>query len=257
MSSLLVGKNISVAYGEQTVVAELDVTLQAGEVVGLIGPNGAGKSSLLRALAGLIPSTHSTLELMNDSLVDMTKPQLAKYRSYLAQSAQIHWPLHAERVVALGRLPHGDENSEYGQGVIAEAMECTGVLALRDRPMHELSGGEAMRVALARLFAVQAQVLLVDEPIAGLDPGYQIQVMELLRDEAKRERGIVVCLHDLTLAARYCDRLLLLDGGKLHAQGPPETVLNAETLATVYGVQADCDFHADPPLINLQSVLSH
>lgn len=250
--TLLDAKDLSVRLNQKTIVRDIDFHVARGEVVGLIGPNGAGKSTLLKAMAGLLDSESQSLAIGGREVQTLSSRELARLRSYLAQDGTVQWPLQVERVVALGRFPHGGGASAEDQAAIGKAMEKTAVTQLMGRAMHELSGGEAMRVVLARLFAVEADLLLLDEPIQGLDPGFQLQVMQLLRGEAEQHRGVVAVLHDLSLAARYCDRLVLLHAGSIYAEGPPAEVLTEQALVEVYHVQGECDFSGDMPWIRLR-----
>ena len=243
-------ENVSIALGERTVVAGVSADLGGG-VIGLIGPNGAGKSTLVRAIAGLIPADGGIL-IDGAPIASMSLRDRARHIAYLPQGQSVHWPLTVERLVALGRLPHlapfarpGDADAQ----AIERALERTELLPLRDRPIDELSGGERARVLLARALAVEAPLLLADEPLAALDPAHQIEVMALLRAEAARGATVIAVLHDLTLAARWCDRLLLIDQGSLVADGKPAEVLTADRIGAVYGVSAFIGEAQGEPLI--------
>jgi iron complex transport system ATP-binding protein len=212
-----------------------------GEVVGLIGPNGAGKTTLLKIMAGLDRPAAGAVTLGGRPLSAFRRREVARHVGYLAQGAICHWPLTAERLVALGRLPHlgpWDRPSSEDEAAIDRAMAETDVTHLRGRVATTLSGGERARVMLARALAGQPDLLLADEPAAGLDPGHQLQIMHLFRILAGQGRGVLVVLHDLTLAARFCDRLVLLDKGCVAAAGRAATVLSEAMLARVYGIRA-------------------
>lgn len=231
----------SVRLGNRTVVDDVSATLAPGQLVGIVGPNGAGKSSLLRAILGLLPLSDGDVRVGGESITTLARPQAARTMSYLPQGQTLHWPLSVERLVALGRLPHLAPMSRLSaedEAAIERAIQRADVADLRHRIATELSGGERARVLLARTLAVEAPVLIADEPLASLDPGHQIDVMDLLRNLARDGVLVVTVLHDLTIAARYCDRLLLVDRGRLVADGPPGDVLTRERLAKVYGVEA-------------------
>ena len=241
---------VSVTLGGRPVVDGVSADLSGG-VIGLIGPNGAGKSTLVRAIAGLIPAEGAIL-IDGAPVATITLRDRARRIAYLPQGQAVHWPLTVERLVALGRLPHLAPFARPGETdaqAIEHALERTGLQPLRDRPVAELSGGERARVLLARALAVEAPLLLADEPLAALDPAHQIEVMALLRAEAARGATVIAVLHDLTLAARWCDRLLLIDRGGLVADGKPADVLTAERIAAVYGVSAHIGEAAGEPLI--------
>jgi iron complex transport system ATP-binding protein len=239
---------LSVAYGPHKVVHELSATLEPGTVCGLVGPNGAGKSTLLKALAGLLPfSGH--IRLGGRSLDAMTSAARARTLAYLAQSTEAAWPISVSELVALGRLPHGSVEPVDGADHVATALLKTVTAELAQRRTDELSGGELARVQLARALCVGAPILLADEPTAQLDPYHQLHIMDLLRREAHDEKLVVTVLHDLTLAARYCDRLLLLDRGRLVADGAPREVLSATMLRSVYRIEPIIDHYEDQLLV--------
>jgi len=240
----------SVTLGGCRVVDQVSADL-AGGVIGLIGPNGAGKSTLVRAIAGLIPAEGSVL-IDDTPVAAIPLRERARRIAYLPQGQAIHWPLTVERLVALGRLPHFAPSAPTAAAdavAIERAIERTDLQALRDRPVDELSGGERARVLLARALAVEAPLLLADEPLAALDPAHQIEVMTLLRAEAECGATVIAVLHDLTLAARWCDRLLLLDRGRLVADGKPAEVLTADRIGSVYDVSAFIGDADGQPLI--------
>lgn len=233
--------DVSVRRGNQTILAPLSLAIDGPGLVGLIGPNGAGKSTLLRVLAGLEPTETGAVRYDGQTASMIGRDVLGCRLSYLAQSGRVHWPLKVERVVALGRLPHrqrGDAAGDRDRAAVEAAMRATHVTALRNRPASTLSGGERMRVLLARALAVEAEVLLADEPIAALDPYHQLEVMDLLRDLAAAGTTVVAVLHDLSLALRYCDRLVLLSDGAMLADGAPDAVLSDANLETAYRVVA-------------------
>lgn len=239
--SLLSAQSVCVELGGRRVLDAVAVSIGTGELVGLLGPNGAGKTTLLRALAGLQPVQAGQLRLLDRALGDYAPHERARRLAYLPQGGQCHWPMPVAQVVALGRLPHRAPWARLPAAdaqAVQRAMQDTGVADLADRAATELSGGERARVLLARALAVESQLLLVDEPTAGLDPAQQLGVMQVLRSRAQSGTGVVVVLHDLTLAARFCDRLLLLDQGRVVADAAPKQVLTPAHLRQVYGIAA-------------------
>ncbi len=232
---------LSVDLGGRTVVRGITTALAAGEFIGIVGPNGAGKSTLVRAILGLVEPSAGTIALDGVPVGALARRDVARTLAYLPQGQTLHWPLIVERLVALGRLPHLAPLSridEDDREAVAEAMWRADVAHLAGRVATELSGGERARVMLARALAVGARGIVVDEPLAALDPGHQIDVMELLAREARGGALVISVLHDLTMAARHCSRLLLIDGGELVADGPPAEVLTADRLTEVYGISA-------------------
>ncbi len=206
-----------------------------GEVIGVLGPNGAGKSTMLRALAGLIPFQGS-VALGGRQMTAMTLREQARARVFLAQDGEVHWPLRVQAVVALGRHAFGDADVPSGREAIVRAMKTTNLDSLADTGMEHLSGGERARVMLARALAAETPILLADEPGAQLDPHYHHQVLQALRDYAKMGRIVILVLHDLTMAARLCDRVLVIARGQLQADGPPDVVLTPNLCREVFGI---------------------
>ncbi len=231
---------LGISLDEARVVSDATMSLSKGEFVALVGPNGAGKSTLLRALAGLLPPAAGRVLLDGRDLAAIPLPERARAIALLPQAAPVHWPIRVERLVALGRLPHLDafhRPAGADRDAIARAMAATRVTHLAARPATHLSAGERARVLLARVLATEAPILLADEPVAALDPYHQLQVMELLAAEAARGRTVLVVLHDLGLASRFCARTLLMSGGGVIADGPTATVLSDAHLAATYGIR--------------------
>lgn len=235
-------ESLQVAWRGQTCVQDLSFQVQSGELLALIGPNGAGKSTVLRALAQLLPHQGRVL-LDGEDLALLAPHQRARRLAYLAQGDQVAWPLQVRDFVALGRLPHQGRwrlasASKTDQNAVDAALSAMHLTDMAERHLHALSGGERARARLARAMAVQAPLLLADEPVAALDPYHQLSVMELLRAQCNAGHAVVVVLHDLTLASRFCDRVLLLQGGRAVACGAPRHVLTPAHLQRVYQVQA-------------------
>ncbi|CAB5648682.1 Probable siderophore transport system ATP-binding protein YusV [Comamonas aquatica] len=235
-------ESLQVAWRGQTCVQDLSFQVQSGELLALIGPNGAGKSTVLRALAQLLPHQGRVL-LDGEDLARLAPHQRARRLAYLAQGDQVAWPLQVRDFVALGRLPHQGRwrlasASKTDQNAVDAALSAMHLTDMAERHLHALSGGERARARLARAMAVQAPLLLADEPVAALDPYHQLSVMELLRAQCNAGHAVVVVLHDLTLASRFCDRVLLLQGGRAVACGAPRHVLTPAHLQRVYQVQA-------------------
>ena len=245
-------RGLDVDLGRRRILSGIDLDLSAGALVGVIGPNGAGKSTLARAMLNLLPAAGGSVCVDGVDVAQLAPSDLARRIAYLPQGQELHWPLSVERLVGLGRLPHLAPYSRIDaadQTAIESAMRETGVTLLRDRIATELSGGERARVMLARALATEAPALVVDEPLASLDPGHQIEVMALLAGRARAGALVVVVLHDLAAAARYCDRLVLLDHGAIVGDGSPAEVLSDAALASVYGITAWRGEIGDMPLL--------
>ncbi len=232
---------VHVVRDGRAILDGVSLALADGEVLGIVGPNGAGKSTLLRAMAGLLAAERGTVALDGRDIRDWGRGALARRIAYLPQHPECHWAMAVERVVALGRLPHVAPwrgPSATDRLAVRAAMDAADVRHLAARRAGTLSGGEHARVMLARALAAEPGILLADEPVADLDPYHGIDVMEHLATLARRGRAVAVVLHDLTLAARYCDRLALLDGGRIVAEGPTGPTLSPENLAAVYRIAA-------------------
>ncbi len=229
-------KNISVKLGDKQALDGVSCDAKAGEIIAILGPNGAGKSSLLRAILGLVDAENGEVSVDGELVDDMSPNQRAKIISYLPQSAEVHWPLNVEHLVGLGRLPHYDD-----EGGGAEAVERALILAdateFIGRSVFTLSGGERARVLLARALAVEAPILLADEPVAALDPKHQLQVMEVFKRLATAGNIIIVVLHDLHLASRYADKICLLDEGRVVQFATTQEVIEGDNLEKTFGVR--------------------
>ena len=234
----LEAEGVTVRLGGRTVLDGIDAAVEGGELVGLIGANGAGKTSLLRVLAHLLAPARGLVRCGGRPLGDYPPAERARRIAYLAQGAEVHWPMVVEKLVALGRLPHRGSwsGSSDDSNAISHAMRATDTIEFRHRTMATLSGGERMRVMLARALTVEAPVLLADEPVAALDPYHQLHVMGVLRETTRRGKAVIAVLHDLTLAARFCDRLVLLHDGAVLAEGSPPGVLTEGNLEAAYSI---------------------
>lgn len=245
---IIAARDISVTLGRRTVIDRLGLAISPGALTAIIGPNGAGKSTCLRALAGLVPATRGEIVIGGRPLAGMSLSERARAIGYLPQQRIAHWPLTVERTVGLGRVPHAtgaDENA----AAIDKAMTVMDVARFRDRTVGELSGGELARVLMARVLAQETPVILADEPIAGLDPAHQITLMQSLATLADNGRTVVVAIHDLWLAARYCPRLVLIKDGAVFADGSPAAVLTPAVMKSAFGIEARIDSLGGVPVV--------
>ena len=257
MTTILNAQNISVIRDKSTIIDNVSVHLSPGEFVGLIGPNGAGKSSLLRVMAGLSDADAGQVSVRNSQLNEVVLQKLpdrtrAQLLAYLPQQETPAWPLQVEHLVGLGRAPwHKPMGGKSGRDLLAieRALEITELTHLRQRIVTTLSGGELQRSLLARVFAGEPEIILADEPIAALDPYHQLHMMELLAEHAQQGGTVFAALHDLSLAARFCSRLVLIHHGKIIADGQPIQVLTTENLQQVYGISAYVDCRDDGVVI--------
>ena len=235
----LVASGIVVEKQMRRILDDVAIELRAGEFLGVIGPNGSGKSTLLRVLACLERLQAGRITLDGVDLTQLSADVRARRIGYHAQNPQLHWPLPVSTIVALGRLPYVrglGALDVVDEQLIADAIEKTALGPLIKRTGDTLSGGELARVHIARLLAGVHDLIFADEPIANLDPRFQIEILNVLHEHAQLDCGVVVVLHDLNIAARHCDRLVLLNEGRVHAFGTPREVLTAKHLETVFGV---------------------
>lgn len=243
--------NVGVTRAGRPVLRDVSVGIASSELVGIVGPNGAGKSTLLKAALGLLPAT-GTVTLVGKTLDALTPAARARAVAYVPQEREVAWDLSVRDVVMLGRLPHRAPfaaSSAQDEGAVAAAMDDADVSAFADRPVTALSGGERARVLIARALAQAAPLLLADEPTSGLDPAQQLAIMALFRRFCRSGNAVVVSIHDLQLAARWCDRLVLLHDGAIVADGKPAIVLTREAIRRVYGCDALILDSPDGPII--------
>jgi iron complex transport system ATP-binding protein len=233
-------RGVSVDYGDRRVVSDVDLHVAAGEMVCLLGPNGAGKSTLLRTVTGTLrPSTGAVL-IDEVPLAEHDRSALARRMAVVPGDATVAFPIRVEELVALGRIPY--EHPLLGaraadRAATAQAIERVGIGHLVGRDARELSLGERQLAVVAMTIAQGARLLLLDEPTVHLDLRHQVDVMELLRDLAHKDGvTILAVLHDMTLASHFFDRLVLLNHGRLVADGSPDEVLTADTIRQVFGV---------------------
>lgn len=233
-------RGLSFAYGVARVVRDVSLAVHPGEMVGVIGPNGSGKSTLLRLLGGALRPAAGEIRLFDRPLGDYSRGELGRLIAVVPQETLVEFPFSVMEVVLMGRAPHLGGFAFEGDRDVAvarEAMRRTGVEHLASRRIHEISGGERQRVILARALAQEASVLLLDEPAAFLDIRHEVEMYDLLRDLQREGMTVVSVLHDLNIAALYCDRLLLLHEGRVARAGPPAEVITYPTLTAVYGTE--------------------
>jgi iron complex transport system ATP-binding protein len=240
-AAFLTAQGLNVQLAGRAVLKNISLALCPGHLVALVGPNGAGKTTLLRALAGLVPSD-GAIHVGGDALSSLPMRERARRFAYLPQGHIVHWPLPARDIVALGRYPHGATDPARltlrDTEAVLRAMQATDVVEFSDRRVTELSGGERSRVALARVLAVEAPVILADEPTASLDPRHQIDVMKSLRQAADKAALVIVVTHDLGLAARFADIVLVLSEGRLVSQGASADALSDDIMGDVFQISA-------------------
>jgi iron complex transport system ATP-binding protein len=229
------------AYGEHEVLRGVDLDLAPGELVAVIGPNGVGKSTLLKLMLGFLPLQRGSIELGGHRLDKLTRRDIARLAAFVPQGYDAQFSLSVRQMVAMGRTPwlgRFRPEGEADRRAIDEAMRAADVTELAHRPLPELSGGERQRVLLARAFAQQTPTLVLDEPNASLDLRHAFDLLQLVRQRVREGAAAIAALHDLGLAARFCDRLIALGEGGIAAMGAPEQVLTPARIAEVFGVDA-------------------
>ncbi len=242
-------ENVQISRGRKIVLADLNLEVRPGEVLGVLGPNGAGKSTLLGALCGELRADHGQVWLDQRQLGEWDGAQRAQRLAVLPQTSTLDFAFSVEEVVGMGRLPHQTGRTRDDE-IIAEALQAADVGHLTGRRYTALSGGERQRVHLARVLAQlwpgeAGQTLLLDEPTSMLDPLHQHTTLQAVRAFADHGAAVLVILHDLNLAARYCDRILLLDNGRPHALDTPQQVLRPESLKAVFGLEVLVQAHPE------------
>jgi iron complex transport system ATP-binding protein len=247
----LVSTGITVVRGSRRIVDNANLTLNAGELTILAGPNGAGKTTLARAIAGVMTAEGSvTFDGIN--LRGMKPRARARAISYLPQGHEFHWPMRVDGIVALGREPHADpfsQTSVRDRIAIERAMEATAVGEFSSRLITTLSGGERARVAIARALATEASVLIADEPTASLDERHQLIVMDLLQRIARQGTAVLAIIHDLALAMRFADRVVVMNEARIVANDTPSLALTPERIAEVFGISVNRVETPDGPLL--------
>ncbi len=236
---LLSCKGLGVDIDTSKIVGDFCFEANAGEFIALCGPNGAGKSTLVRALANLIRYSGDVF-IANRPASTLSRIERAKRISYLPQNGSIHWPMPVRDLVALGRLPFGHAYEKPGtqdEQAINAAMKACDIRHLESRAANTLSGGERARVLLARAIATQADVLLADEPLAALDPAYQLTAMQILKDYAASGHAVIAVTHDISLTMSYAHRFLAMKGGRLLAEGDGKSLFERGVFDECFGVR--------------------
>lgn len=232
-------RHVKVSVDGKVIVPDLSLDVPRRALVGIVGPNGAGKTTLAKAILKLIDIESGEISLLQRPLTSYKRSQLAKTVSYLPQEAPVHWPISVKEVVSLGRFAHSTaaDSPAIIEEAVTASLQATDTFELRDRSIARLSGGEYARVMLARTLAAHAPIMIVDEPIASLDPYHQLHVMEILRQYADEGNVVLAVLHDLTLAGRFCDRIVMMKDGAIVGDGPPKETLRQDLLRSTYDVE--------------------
>lgn len=231
-------KNLRFKYDDSWVLNGLSFEVKEGEILGIIGPNGSGKTTILRILSSVLIPQGGEVRIRGKNLLELKQKEIAQIVGVVPQDTYFPFPFTVGEVVLMGRSPwfsgFGFESSEDLQ-IASQAMALTNTLSFSNRLIFELSGGERQRVIIARALAQEAQVMLLDEPTAYLDIGYQIEIYDLIKKlNAEKKLTLIIVSHDLNLASEYCDRLILLEGGRIYKMGTPKEVITEDNLSRVY-----------------------
>ena len=243
--------NIEFAYNSTPVLENISMELDRSEVLGIVGPNGTGKSTLIKCIDRILKPKHGTILLDEQDINKMNRMEIAKKMGYVPQSTTRVFPASVIDTVLMGRRPHlGWKSSEEDMDKVLEILELLGIVEFAMRDFNEISGGQQQKVLIARALAQEADILLLDEPTSNLDIRHQLEVMEIMTDVVKKN-GIsaIMAIHDLNLASRYTDRILMMNGGRIFAAGDPESVLTVENIRQVYGVDVLVKSDGERPYI--------
>ncbi|MFC1860578.1 ABC transporter ATP-binding protein [Chloroflexota bacterium] len=240
-------RNVTLAYGERMVLNGITFGVKGGEFLGIVGPNGCGKSTTIKGITKVIPLKKGSVHLDNKTITAMSQDELARLIAVVPQHTSIPEAFTAFEVVLMGRTPHLGFLRYEGQSdinIATKAMEMTDTWHLAGRRVGELSGGEKQRLTIARALTQQPEVVLLDEPTSHLDINYQIETLELMSSLCQREGlAVLAALHDLNLAAQYCDRIIMLKEGVIYAEGNASDVITAANVREVYGADVHISSH--------------
>ncbi|SMO67471.1 ATP-binding cassette domain-containing protein [Halorubrum cibi] len=238
---LVAVRDLTVSFGDIEAVSGVDLTVERGTLVGLVGPNGAGKTTALRAITGALEADEGDVRLDGDPTSELSAREVARRVASVPQETGLSFDFPVRHVVEMGRTPYlgrFDGHDAEDAAAVDEAMAAAGVERFADRSITEVSGGERQRVLLARALAQETPTLLLDEPTASLDVNHAVATMELVRDIADDGRAAIAAIHDLDMAARYCDRIVVIAGGRVRADGPPADVLDAAAVRDAFDAEA-------------------
>lgn len=245
MGKILTVQGLSFKYGDQIILEDIHFDLEPSTLLGVIGPNGSGKSTLLRLIDGVLRPFNGKIYLLSKPLEDFNRRELSRLVAMVSQEVHFRFAFSALEVVLMGRFPHLSGFQLEGKRdleIAAECMKLTGILQFAKRSINELSGGERQRVLIAMALAQRPMLLLLDEPTSFLDPRHKLDTFSLIKRLIMEEGlGGIVVTHDLDLAVQFCDRFLLLKGGRVLDEGKPEEVITRENMIRLYGCDAAVD----------------
>lgn len=240
MENIISINDLATGYDKKTILENININVSKGELIGIIGPNGSGKSTLLKAIRGILPKTKGTIKIFNKDVDDISDKEFALKVAYLQQNMIIGFGYTTKEIILTGRYPHKkwwQQDNENDEKIMNLCMEFTGVVDFKDIPINNLSGGQKQRVFLAKVLAQQTPILFLDEPTTGLDVFYQEEIFRFCKGLCEAGKSIIMVVHELSLAAKFCSRLLLIAQKGIIVDGEPEKVLTKENLSRAYGVQ--------------------
>ena len=244
-------RDLSFSYGSTQILKDINMELDSSDVLGIVGPNGAGKSTLIRCIDRILVPQQGTVLLDGQEMKQMSSMEIAKKIGYVPQSISNTFPATVFDTVLMGRRPHlGWRSSEEDIDTVLEVLTMLKIKYLAMRDFNEISGGQQQKVLIARALAQDAEILLLDEPTSNLDIRHQLEVMEILTKLVKKKGlSVMMAIHDLNLASRYSDRIIMLNGGSIRDTGDPVSVLTAENIQSVYGAEVIVKHEAGKPYI--------
>ena len=243
--------NVKFGYNSTPVLDDISFELNSSEIIGIVGPNGAGKSTLIRCIDNILKPLQGSILLDGADINAMARMEIAKCMGYVPQTTHRVFPATIFDTVLMGRRPHlGWKSSDQDIDIVLEILELLGIMEFAMRDFNEISGGQQQKVLIARALAQDADILLLDEPTSNLDIRHQLEVMNIMKDIVhKKGISAVMAIHDLNLASRYTDRILMMNGGRIFAAGDPESVLTNKNIKRAYGVEALVKSDGDKPYI--------
>ncbi len=248
-------RGVEFSYGSRKVLENITFEVSEGEILGILGPNGSGKTTLLRCINRVLEAKKGSILIDGTDIRKLSRKEIAKNIGVVPQDSAIHFPFTVFDIVLMGRTPHLGRLEQEGSEDIEtakKAMEITNTKHLADRLIDEISGGEKQRVIIARALAQEPKILLLDEPTLHLDINHQLEILELLRKLAIKNRlTIVLVSHDLNLASRYCHRMILLKTGKIHSAGKPQDVLTKDNIRDVFKIDVKIDYNEKAGILNI------
>jgi iron complex transport system ATP-binding protein len=248
--------SLNLGYGRKQVVYDVNFEVKPGEIVGIVGPNGCGKSTIIKSLARIIKPTSGTIFLNDEDISKIPRVKLSRLVGVVPQMPLLPSAFNVFEIVLMGRNPHLgllQYESKKDAAIAWKAMEDTSIQHLANRRIGQLSGGEIQSIVIARVLAQKTKVILLDEPTANLDIGRQIEILDLIKGLCKKDNlTVAIAMHELNLAAQYCNRLVLINNGRIQYQGKPKDVITEENIIEVYGSGSYIDSH---PLSGLPVVL--